>query len=233
MAALTRSGARNASEIVMLTLRILQHFRWAIASTVMAGSLMSSFSHRRPLAIEAISSVRGSLTGSYAPRLEAENAALRSADCAAAEGERSHPPDQRRSPSLYPAISMVSVGAEGHHRHPSRDARALASGRLSLLLALEIALAGRAPADSELRVLIRHISIENPLWGAPRIHGELLKLGFEAAQSSVAKYMVERRLPPSQGWSSCAITRRTSPPWICSSSRPLASICSMPSSSFD
>ncbi len=44
------------------------------------------------------------------------------------------------------------------------------------------------------------MSIENPLWGAPRIHGELLKLGFEVAQSSVAKYMVKRRLPPSQGW---------------------------------
>jgi hypothetical protein len=45
------------------------------------------------------------------------------------------------------------------------------------------------------------MSIENPLWGAPRIHGELLKLGFEVAQSSVAKYMVKRRGPPSQKWS--------------------------------
>jgi transposase InsO family protein len=47
--------------------------------------------------------------------------------------------------------------------------------------------------------LIRRMSVENPLWGAPRIHGELLKLGFEVAQSSVAKYMVNRRGPPSQG----------------------------------
>jgi len=44
------------------------------------------------------------------------------------------------------------------------------------------------------------MSVENPLWGAPRIHGELLKLGFEVAQSSVAKYMVKRRGPSSQGW---------------------------------
>ena len=44
------------------------------------------------------------------------------------------------------------------------------------------------------------MSVENPLWGAPRIHGELLKLGFEVAQSSVAKYMVKRWGPPSQGW---------------------------------
>lgn len=45
------------------------------------------------------------------------------------------------------------------------------------------------------------MSIENSLWGAPRIHGELLKLGFEVAQSIVAKYMVKRRGPASQGWS--------------------------------
>jgi hypothetical protein len=51
-----------------------------------------------------------------------------------------------------------------------------------------------------LRALIRRMSIENPLWGAPRIHGELLKLGIEVAQSSVAKYMVKRRGPPSRGW---------------------------------
>ena len=44
------------------------------------------------------------------------------------------------------------------------------------------------------------MSVENPLWGAPRIHGELLKLGFEIAQSSVARYMIKRRGPPSQGW---------------------------------
>jgi hypothetical protein len=57
---------------------------------------------------------------------------------------------------------------------------------------------GRPPVETELRALIRQMSIENPLWGAPRIHGELLKLGFEIARSSVAKYMVERRGPPSR-----------------------------------
>ena len=46
------------------------------------------------------------------------------------------------------------------------------------------------------------MSVDNPLWGAPRIHGELRKLGFEVAQSSVAKYMVKRYGPPSPGWSS-------------------------------
>lgn len=59
---------------------------------------------------------------------------------------------------------------------------------------------GRPQVETELRALIRRMSVENPLWGAPRIHGELLKLGFEVAQSSVAKYMVKRRGPPSQRW---------------------------------
>jgi hypothetical protein len=59
---------------------------------------------------------------------------------------------------------------------------------------------GRPKVSAELRALIGEMSRAIPLWGAPRIHGELLKLGFEVAQSSVAKYMVKRRGPPSQGW---------------------------------
>jgi len=61
-------------------------------------------------------------------------------------------------------------------------------------------LGGRPQIDTELRALIQQMSIENPLWGAPRIHGELLKLGFQVAQSTVAKYMAKRHGPPSQGW---------------------------------
>ena len=52
----------------------------------------------------------------------------------------------------------------------------------------------------EIRKLNREMSIADPLWGAPRIHGELLKLGVDIGQTSVAKYMVRRRDPPSQGW---------------------------------
>ena len=59
---------------------------------------------------------------------------------------------------------------------------------------------GRPQIDADLRALIRRMSVDNPLWGAPRIHGELLKLGFEVAQSSVAKYMVKQAGAPSQGW---------------------------------
>src|SRR5258705_2197063 len=59
---------------------------------------------------------------------------------------------------------------------------------------------GRPTVPPDIRKLIREMSIANPLWGAPRIHGELLKLGIEVGQTSVAKYMVKRREPPSQGW---------------------------------
>ena len=59
---------------------------------------------------------------------------------------------------------------------------------------------GRSKIDREIRDLVRRMCEENPLWGAPRIHGELLKLGFDVAQSTVSKYMLRRRGPPSQGW---------------------------------
>ena len=52
----------------------------------------------------------------------------------------------------------------------------------------------------EIRHLIRKMSLANPLWGAPRIHGELLKLGIDVGQTTVAKYMARGRRPPSQGW---------------------------------
>ena len=52
---------------------------------------------------------------------------------------------------------------------------------------------GRPKVPIEVRTLIRRMSVENPLWGAPRIHGELLKLGIEVAQSTVAKYMAKGR----------------------------------------
>ena len=56
--------------------------------------------------------------------------------------------------------------------------------------------------EHEIRALIRHMSSANPLWGAPRIHGELLKLGIEVSQATVAKYMVRRHGTPSPTWRS-------------------------------
>jgi transposase InsO family protein len=73
--------------------------------------------------------------------------------------------------------------------------------RAGVLLAVEIAgEAGRPRIDRSLRDLIRRMSQENPLWGASRIHGELLMLGFEVAQSTVSKYMCRGGNPPSQSW---------------------------------
>src|SRR5256884_8317357 len=59
---------------------------------------------------------------------------------------------------------------------------------------------GRPTVSPEVRNLIRHMSLANPRWGAPRIHGELLKLGIQVSQATVAKYMVRHRKPPSQSW---------------------------------
>jgi putative transposase len=61
---------------------------------------------------------------------------------------------------------------------------------------------GRPSVDREVRDLIRQMNAANPLWGAPRIHGELLKLGIEISQATVAKYMVRRRGTPSPTWRS-------------------------------
>jgi len=59
---------------------------------------------------------------------------------------------------------------------------------------------GRPAVPSEVRDLIRRMSLANPRWGAPRVHGELLKLEMQVSQATVAKYMVRPRKPPSQTW---------------------------------
>ena len=124
-------------------------------------------------------------------------------------------------------VSIARLFDSGRGAYASR-----LSGRVSLLLPLEAAPNGRATADRNRAARVDPANeLENPLWGAPRIHGELLKLGFEVAQSSVAKYMVKRRGPPSQGWRTFVTTRRTLPPWTCSLFQRSVSTCSMPSSS--
>jgi len=59
---------------------------------------------------------------------------------------------------------------------------------------------GRPPLSTEVRRLIRKMANENPLWGAPRIHGELLKLGVDVSQATAAKYMARPTASPSQSW---------------------------------
>jgi putative transposase len=59
---------------------------------------------------------------------------------------------------------------------------------------------GRPAVPQEVRDLIQMMSRNNPMWGAPRLHGELLKLGIEITEPTVAKYMLRQRKPPSQTW---------------------------------
>src|SRR6516225_5379561 len=59
---------------------------------------------------------------------------------------------------------------------------------------------GRPEVAANIRDLIRRMRLANPLWGAPRIHGELLKLGIAVAQPTVARYLPHPRKPPSQTW---------------------------------
>ena len=89
-------------------------------------------------------------------------------------------------------------------------------------------LSGRPSVDREIRKLIREMNAAKPLWGAPRIHGELLKLGIEISQATVAKYMGEDEGHlPRPGAAFCAIRRRVSPRSTCSSWRPPRSGCCM------
>jgi hypothetical protein len=87
---------------------------------------------------------------------------------------------------------------------------------------------GRPAVSTEIRQLIREMSIANPLWGAPRIHGELLKLGIGAGQTSVAKYMRGGGdLPRKVGRRFFAVMRTASPRWTCSLCRRRRSGCFM------
>ncbi len=61
---------------------------------------------------------------------------------------------------------------------------------------------GRPRIDAEIRTLVRRMARENPTWGAPRIHGELLVLGFDVSEATVSRYMPRRRKRPSQNWRS-------------------------------
>ena len=59
---------------------------------------------------------------------------------------------------------------------------------------------GRPQVGADVRRLVREMAVANPLWGAPRVHGELLKLGFEVSERTVSRLMPRRRTPPSQRW---------------------------------
>ena len=92
---------------------------------------------------------------------------------------------------------MVSINPGGPRDHPPRDPCALASGWFSQLRSWKSRSSGGRPQiEADLRALIRRIGVENPLWGVPRIHGELLKLGLRSpnqASPSIWSSGVDRR----------------------------------------
>src|SRR5919206_879994 len=135
-------------------------------------------------------------------RLEAENAALRQQLIILARRTRKRPrltgADRlvflclyRLFPSILDALLILK---------PETVLRWHRAGLRALWRWKSRSRGGRPKVPAEIRALIRETSRANPLWGAPRLHGELLKLGIHLAQSTVAKSMVRRRGPPSQNW---------------------------------
>ncbi len=88
---------------------------------------------------------------------------------------------------------------------------------------------GRPPVNAGIKVLVTRMVAANPRWGAPRIHGELLKLGFDAAERTVSRLIPKRRTPPSQTWHTFLTT--TSGIWSLSISPFLLLTCASSSSS--
>ncbi len=98
-------------------------------------------------------------------------------------------------------VACLERVARGARHRPTGDGRRLASPRRPPVLDVDKSSPHRSTVDPpDIRALIRTMSDANPRWGAPRIHGELLKLGIDLSQATVAKYMVRRRQPPSQTW---------------------------------
>src|SRR5438046_2510249 len=99
------------------------------------------------------------------------------------------------------AVEAVEELAEFSAGGAARDRGAVAPSGLPALLGMEESTpTGSAAIGTEVRDLIRRMSRANPLWGAPRIQGELLKLGLTVSQATVSKYMPRPRRPPSQVW---------------------------------
>jgi hypothetical protein len=105
--------------------------------------------------------------------------------------------DRSRPPALGLVLAHLDRLSGGARPREARDGRCLAPPRLSPMLDLEESTAhepGERTAD--VRALVRTMSDANPLWGAPRVHGELRTLGITVSQSTVAKYMGRRRPSP-------------------------------------
>src|SRR3981189_44982 len=128
------------------------------------------------------------LVGSRDPCPSASDQHTETAFAQEADVQRHGPLDLCRAVWIGANSPKCSGGFEARYRYK------VAPRRVQIVLALELTTSWWRPTlPTEIRKLIREMSIANPLWGAPRIHGELLKLGIDIGQTSVAKYMVKRR----------------------------------------
>src|ERR1700687_308291 len=133
---------------------------------------------------------------------------------------------------LYPAVSLVSSNPEGSHNHPARNARALAQGRLSLLLALEVAPTGRATADRHGAARVDPADERRKSALGRATHPRRTSSGLKSrSRASPSTWSNGGGRPARDGGPSCVTTRRTLPPWTCSLFQLSVSTCSMPSSS--
>jgi len=106
-----------------------------------------------------------------------------------------------RGPGALGLAVVRLARVEGRRRlRQACNRHRMASSGIPSLVALEKQAAWPATVSADIRALIRSMSEANPLWGAPRLHGEILQLGIDVSQATVAKYMGRRRRPPSQTW---------------------------------
>lgn len=147
--------------------------------------------------LSALLSTLGSMFRSRAV-LELENIALRHQIC-----QKTAEADSRRPFVLgfsLPGLGGLALGALDIVQPATAIAWHRKGFRLFWTWKIRHGGVGRPGVSCEVRDLIRRMSRENQLWGAPHIHGELLKLGIEISETSVAKYMLRHRKPPSQTW---------------------------------
>jgi hypothetical protein len=133
-------------------------------------------------------------------RLEAENAALRRLCCSASCAVGSSSPTAIASSSSSCIAGFHRFSRRSPIIRPETLVRWHRAGFRHFWRCKSRNLGGRPQISADLRALIRRMSVENVLWGAPRIHGELLKLGFAVAESTVAKYMAKKGDPSGQRW---------------------------------
>ena len=168
-------------------------------SLKLAGTTANFRWHECPLVVSLNAAVGFTVTSKHAYR---DSCFTASACCASAADEQAAEPENRRPFAVGDALAgLVAVAVSaGNRQTGNRNRLAVKGCRWYWRWKSRAGKSGRPCVSREIRELIRQMSTANPLWGAPRIHGELLKLGIHVSQATVAKYMVRERKPPSQTW---------------------------------